>query len=432
MADPTSLSTDPYKGTRDFYPEDMSVLNHILGGMRTVSERFGYLEYTASPLESTELYKAKSGEEIVNEQTYTFTDRGGREVTLRPEMTPTVARMVAGKRRELALPLRWYSIPNLFRYEQPQRGRLREHYQLNVDIFGVEGTEAEIEVISVASGIMKHLGATDADFNILVNHRALMNALTLELGLSEEQSHKLFKLIDRKNKMEAAAWSAAAREIAGEASETIEKVLASEDLESFLREVPALSAHKAVTELEEVLRGLSASGIRNARFSPSLMRGFDYYTGIVFELFDTSPENRRSLFGGGRYDDLLSIFGAEKMPAVGFGMGDVTLRDFLDVHGLIPEYKPATTLYICRADGAESAALAALASELRAQGVNVAVDFTSRKIGDQIGAADKQRIPYVLVVGERELTSGIFAVKELASGTETKLSRTELASFFKS
>ncbi|HYF10502.1 MAG TPA: histidine--tRNA ligase [Candidatus Paceibacterota bacterium] len=431
MADLPPLSTEPYKGTRDFYPEDMFVLNHILGAMRTVSERFGYLEYGASPLESTELYKAKSGEEIVNEQTYTFTDRGGREVTLRPEMTPTVARMVAGKRRELAFPLRWYSIPNLFRYEQPQRGRLREHYQLNVDIFGVEGSEAEIEVISVAAGIMQTLGARDEDFTILLNHRGLMNAMMAELGLSEEQGRKLSKLIDRKNKMEASAWSAVAKEIAGEAAATAEKALASEDLGTFLEHLPALAAHPAVTELEEVLRGLAVSGVRNVRFDPSLMRGFDYYTGVVFELFDTAPENRRALFGGGRYDDLLSIFGADKLPAVGFGMGDVALRDFLEVHGLLPDYRPATRLYICRADGAPSEAIMALAAELRREGVNTAVDFTSRKLGDQIGSADKQRIPYVLVVGERELESGTFAVKELATGTETSLSREELPAFFR-
>jgi len=431
MADSTPLSTEPYKGTRDFYPEDMSVLNHILDGMRSVAERFGYLEYTASPLESTELYRAKSGEEIINEQTYSFTDRGGREVTLRPEMTPTVARMVAGKRRELAFPLRWYSIPNLFRYEQPQRGRLREHYQLNVDIFGVESTDAEIEVISVASDIMKHLGAKESDFAILVNHRGLMNAFLKELGLSDEQAYKVFKLIDRKNKMEPTAWVDQLVAMVGDTSGTIKAALESESLTAFLEEIPDLGAHPAVTELEEVLHGLHACGIENARFSPSLMRGFDYYTGIVFELFDTAPENRRALFGGGRYNDLLSIFGTERMPAVGFGMGDVTLRDFLDVHGLLPEYHPATKLYICHAEGAEPAALATLASELRAAGVNVAVDLTSRKLGSQIESADKQRIPFILVVGEREIESGVFSVKELSSGTETKLSRTELASFLK-
>lgn len=430
MSDSAPLSTEPYKGTRDFYPKDMFVLNHILGAMRRVPERFGYLEYAASPLESTELYRAKSGEEIVNEQTYSFTDRGGREVTLRPEMTPTVARMVAGKRRELSFPLRWYSIPNLFRYEQPQRGRLREHYQLNVDIFGIESTEAEVEVISVAAGIMQELGAKASDFSILINHRGLMNALTSELGLSANQAHKLFKLIDRKNKMEKAAWSAALSEIAGNASEVVERALASKDLPSFLEQLPALQAHPSLKDLEETLRGLSASGITNAYFSPSLMRGFDYYTGVVFELFDTAPENRRALFGGGRYDDLLSIFGAEKMPAVGFGMGDVTLHDFLEVHNLLPEYKPKTALSICRAEGADQAALTSLATELRAKGISVAIDFTSRKLGNQIEAADKQRIPYVLVVGSRELAEGVFTVKELATGTETKLSRAELPAFF--
>ena len=196
------LSLEPYKGTRDFYPEDQFVQNYIFSVWRKVAESYGYLEYGASILEETDLYRAKSGEEIVNEQTYSFTDRGGRDVTIRPEMTPTVARMVAQKRRELSFPLRWYSIPNLFRYERPQRGRLREHWQLNCDMFGVDSIDADVEMISLAYDMMKAFGAKDENFEIKINSRKFLNYLADEyLQISDELKHRIFKLMDRMNKI---------------------------------------------------------------------------------------------------------------------------------------------------------------------------------------------------------------------------------------
>src|SRR3989338_5251514 len=198
-----NLSTDNYKGVRDFYPADQAIQNYIFGVMRKVAERFGYVEYNASVLEPSEIYRAKTGEEIVNEQTYTFKDRGEREVTLRPEMTPTVARMVAAKRRELVFPLRWYSIPNLFRYEKPQRGRLREHWQLNADIFGVDSIYAEVEIISMASEIMRKFGVKDSQFEIRINSRKITNYILKTLmGLSDVDSAKIAKIIDKKGKVD--------------------------------------------------------------------------------------------------------------------------------------------------------------------------------------------------------------------------------------
>lgn len=426
------LSTDPYKGTRDFYPEDMVVLNHLFKAMREVAESFGYLEYGASILEPAELYQAKTGEEIVNEQTYTFTDRGGREVTLRPEMTPTVARMVAARKRELAFPLRWYSIPNLFRYEQPQRGRLREHYQLNVDIFGVATVEAEIEVIALGANILRKLGATDADFEILVNNRKIFRAITDTLELSPVQTHDLSKLIDKKDKLSHKEFSEKLTGILGSKAEPIERLLSAEDLEEFLKLLPdAIRNHEGVSEIETVLLGLRALGFTNIRFSPTLMRGFDYYTGIVFEMFDTNHLNRRSIFGGGRYDDLLGIFGGDKLPAVGFGMGDVTLQDFLVLHKLLPNYQSTVELYLAKAPDASIDAVNALAQELRTSGVRVAVDYTDRKLGDQIKSADKQKIPYLAVIGKNEETSGVYKVKNLATGEERELSLPDIADFVK-
>src|SRR5690606_12098823 len=204
-----TLSTQPYKGARDFYPEDKRLQKHLFSVWRRVAERFGYEEYDAPILESLELYLAKTGEEIVNEQTYTFTDRGDRRVAIRPEMTPTVSRMVAAKRQELAYPLRWYSIPNLWRYERPQRGRLREHWQLNVDIFGVEGIEADHEAIQVSDSIMRAFGAKRSMYTIKINSRKLMNALFADyLKLDDTQSHTMAKLIDRMHKMDYAQFAA--------------------------------------------------------------------------------------------------------------------------------------------------------------------------------------------------------------------------------
>ena len=261
-----SLSIEPYKGVQDFYPEDMKVENYIFGKWREVAEKFGYEEYSASPLEPTELYTEKSGDEIVNQQTFTFTDRGGRSVTLRPEMTPTLARMVAARRRSLKFPLRWYSIPNLFRYERPQRGRRREHYQLNCDLLGIADTSADLEITNLAYSIMKEFGAKDEQFEIRLNFPS-----------------------------------------------------------------------GNMDELKSFQSKLAEAGIKNTKIDETLARGQAYYTGIVFELFDTDPANPRALCGGGRYDNLLELFDTEPVPAVGFGWGDITLRDFLETHGLLPK-----------------------------------------------------------------------------------------------
>ena len=316
------LDTGPYRGVRDFFPEDMRILKWMFEKIRKVVESYGYVEYGASILEPTELYAAKSGEEIVNEQTYTFTDRGGRSVTLRPEMTPTAARMVAARRRDLGFPLRWYSIPNLFRYENPQKGRQREHWQLNADIFGISGVEAEIEIISLACAIMKGFGAKDEDFEIRVGTRAWLDFLVLDLDGkidSEEKKKELFRLIDIKEK-DREKYLAGLKKLDIPPFELENQNVSDE----FLKNIG----------IKDLFEKLHAKGIKNINFDKSIVRGFDYYTGMVFEVFDTHADNRRSLFGGGRYDNLFEMFGVEPIPTVGFGMGDITIRDFLETHDL--------------------------------------------------------------------------------------------------
>lgn len=404
------LSTESYKGVRDFYPPEQAFMNYLTGTMREVVQKFGYAEYHASILEPAELYRAKTSDEIVNDQTYTFLDRGGREVTLRPEMTPTVARMVAAKRRDWGFPLRLFSIPNVFRYERPQRGRLREHWQLNVDLFGSNSFEAEVEIISVAHALMRAFGAQDSDFVIKIGSRNFLNALTRELKLSDEGGKKLFGLLDRRSKMASEEFSQEIKDL-GIAAEMIE-------------------SDKVPEDVEKVLQTLADRGIKNAVFDSGIVRGFDYYSGIVFEVFDTNEGNNRALFGGGRYDNLTALWGGEPVPGVGFGMGDVTIRDFLEVRGMLPQYAPKTSVYIAVSSPEMVGRADELASMLRRENVAAAVDFGEKKLGDQIKAASKHQIPYLIVVGENEVSSGTYTVKNLVSGEENPLTREELAEFF--
>lgn len=291
------MNTEPYKGVRDFYPPEMATQNYIFSIWRNVAEKFGYVEYNASILEYAELYRSKGSDEIVNEQMYVFKDKGDREVALRPEMTPTLARMIAAKRRTLKFPLHWYSIPNVFRYERPQRSRRREHWQLNCDLMGIAGIEAEVEIIKLVYDIMKKFGAKDNDFEIRINSRKIINTALAKKNLTEEQIRDFTRKLDK-----------------GETSADID--------------------FEPDEEIKKLLATLKENSINNVRFDKTLARGFDYYTGMVFEVFDTNPENKRALFGGGRYDNLLEIFGVEPVPTVGFGMGDVTIRDFLVTHNL--------------------------------------------------------------------------------------------------
>lgn len=404
MDDSRHLSTEPYKGVRDFYPVDQFVQRYILEHMSRVCELFGYEEYNASVLEPAELYRAKTSDEIVNEQTYTFTDRGDREVTLRPEMTPTLARMVAGKQRDLGFPVRWYSIPNVFRYERPQHGRLREHWQLNADLVGVAGIEADAEIIALAHAVLRAMGAEERDFEIRVSDRRLLNAAYEECGVAEDLRTPVTRLLDRKDKMSA-------EEFLNKLKEIVDAVTAQ-------KLVDLLDRTTSTAYLEQLRAQLELMGVHNMVVDTSITRGFDYYTGMVFEVYDTHEKNNRALFGGGRYDNLLSMFGGQKIPAVGFGMGDVTARDFLEAHDLLPEYAPATELMIAVVDEDSMSHAIKLAQDLRREDIAVSVNFSGKRVGDQIRHADKMKVPFVLAVGSTERESGRYTIKNLSTGDE--------------
>lgn len=417
-----SLSSQPYKGTRDYYPEQKRLQNYIFSTWRTVVERFGYEEYGAPILEPLEIYAAKSGDELVNDQTYVFTDRGDRTVAIRPEMTPTVSRMVAARRQEMAYPARLYSIANFMRYERPQRGREREFWQLNVDLFGVDEIAADIEIIAIADAILKEFGATKNDYVIRVNNRKLIHFMMAQyLGLDIVAANQMTKLFDRRGKITESDFDEQAAAILGaDSTEQITKIKQIIDAKS-LEELPdELQKSTAIGEIKEVFAGLKRLGIETAIFDATLMRGLDYYTGTVFEAFDTHPENNRSLFGGGRYDGLVGLFGAEPLSAVGFAPGSTMIENFLAVHNLLPEDRSLTEVYIVVVgpvlDGAYE-----VAAQLRENGINTEVDITERKLDKQIKTALKKKIPYILFIGESEVKRGEYTLKELSSETEEKM-----------
>lgn len=412
------LSTEPYKGVRDFFPEDMAVLRYITEKWSKTAENFGYARYDASILEPSELYKSKGAEneELVKEQTYTFIDRGNREVTLRPEMTPTVARMVAKRQRDLSFPLRWYSIPNLFRYERPQRGRLREHWQLNCDLFGVDDYTADIEIISLAYQTLIDFGATPEMFEILINDRKEMTTLFAGLGITAEETiASITRLTDRKNKISKEEYQ-----------NSLNEILRNEDL-----------TNKVIALLEstpldnQILTSLREIGITNVRLDRSLARGFDYYTGIIFEIVDNDPANNRSLLGGGRYDNLTHIFSKESTSGVGFGIGDVRMRDFLESHNLLPEKLRLTspTLLIVPAETSNNLDGQKLAQHFRTRGIKTAVDMSDKKLSKKISDAVKAEVSYLIVFGETELENQNFTLKNLEANTNENGTLEELLTY---
>ena len=406
MENGKALETESYKGVRDFYPADWARTNAVFSRTREVLASWGYEEYQASPLERTELYESKGNEEIINEQTYTFEDRGGRRVTLRPEMTPTLARMVAAKRRELAFPLRWFSIGNRFRYERPQRGRLREFFQTDVDLVGLPEGEADLEILMLASEILKALGATEQDFIIRVNSRKLLTRACAVAGLPEGDASKAYwQLIDKKAKMQPEEFEEARKQFTADPLAVIE----SDSDAQVTAEKNALLAKIAA---------LKERGVGNVVFDTDTVRGFDYYTGIVFEVFDTNPENPRALFGGGRYDGLVSLFGGDPIPAVGFAMGDVPIADFLETHGISPEATASAHVYIGTPQMECIGDAQAFAQTLRAQGVHVVVNLKDRGLGDQVKDASRRGIPFFIAYGEDEVRSDSVHIKNLETGVE--------------
>ena len=417
------LSTQPYKGTRDFYPAEMRLRNWFFGVIRDVLETSAFDEYNGPMLESLDLYAAKSGEEIANKQTYNFMDRGDRHLAIRPEMTPTVARMVAAKMGELTFPLRWFSIPNMYRYEATQRGRLREFWQLNVDIFGCDTYEADLEVISSAIRLMRAFGADETMFTVRINNRRFFNDVVSAIaGTDAEGSRQVSKVIDRKNKVPREVYE---RDLIalGLSGEQIARIDALYGM-SVTEATDICPDSVGAQELRQLFAALEKTGLdRFCVFDFGIIRGLDYYTGTVFEVFDNAPENNRAMFGGGRYDNLVGLFVKNaKISGVGYGMGDVTLENFLVTHELIPEtFGSGIKVLVTRFDDVPYEAYLALLDKLRDAGIVSTIYLGSKKFGKQIDFAVKDGFSHIVVMGGDELSRGVIKLKDLATREEREL-----------
>ncbi len=418
------LSTQPYKGTRDFYPREMRMRNWFFGVIRRVLERAAFEEYNGPMLESLALYAAKSGEELANEQTYNFTDRGDRRMAIRPEMTPTVARMVAGRLGELNFPLKWFSIPNMYRCERPQRGRLREFWQINVDIFGCDGFEADLEVIASAISLLRAFGADETMFTVRINNRRFFNDVIAAIaGTDAEGSRKVSKVIDRKGKIPREEYEKELHEL-GLSDEQVAKIdsLYTMDVSDAIALCPD---SVGAGELGQLFEALDRTGLRKyCVFDFGIIRGLDYYTGTVFEVFDNAPENNRAMFGGGRYDNLIGLFVKNaKVSGVGYGMGDVTLEHFLETHKLMPEsFGESVKVLVTRFEDVPYDRYLALVDALREADITASVYLGTKKFGKQIDFAVKDGYSHVLIMGGDEAARGVVRVKDLGTREECEIS----------
>jgi histidyl-tRNA synthetase len=410
----------PVKGTRDFYPEQMAVRTWLYQTARTVAESFGYQEYEEPILESLELYAAKSGDELVKEQSYVFTDRGGEQIALRPELTPSLARMIAQKQNELAVPIRWWSFGPFWRYERPQRGRTREFFQWNVDLLGADSPEADAELVALLATFLRRVGLKPDQVLILVGNRKLIEAqfegLKIDVGLRPG----VRAWVDRRTKMDPAAWRADARTLG------LSDVQFA-GLEAMLQDA---GLWQQSDDLRRFFAAIDALGVREfIRFDPSVMRGLLYYTGTVFEAWEVGGEIRRSILGGGRYDNLLADVGGAPMPAVGFAMGDVVMTLLLEKYGLLPAtlgLNPAGVL-VTVFDQARLPDSLTLSAELRRAGLNVAMYTELDKLPRQFKYADKIRARLALVLGPDEAASNQVTVKDLSSGVQQTVARAVIA-----
>jgi len=419
------LSTQPYKGTRDFLPEEMSVRGKIYEKLFAAVESFGFQRYDGPVLESARIYEEKSGEEIANQQLYRLTDKGGRELALRPEMTPSVARMIAANAREIAFPARWYSLVNCHRYERPQRGRLREHWQLNVDIFGSDSVEAEIEIFDLVGSMMQHLGAGPEVYELRVNDRILVEgALTNYVGVSEEHLIDASMVLDRWHKVSDEARHQRLAELGLDTAQ-IERLdrLPTMDLDAYC-EAAGDEATKA-SRLAQILEGgLSSAPIR---FDPLIIRAFNYYTSTVFEVFDVSPDNPRSVFGGGRYDDLTAMFSKQRIPGIGFGMGDVTTWNFLAAHDLLPKSDISPDVFLFTTSEDYRRSLRELARDIRSAGLRVSTHYESVGMGNGMKRANRFGAGFTVSFAEQEMAAGQVVVKNMATGEQQLLALAEVA-----
>jgi histidyl-tRNA synthetase len=400
------------KGTRDFYPEAMALRQWLYGELARVSRSFGYQEYDGPFLEPLTLYAAKSGEELVREQSFCFNDRGGDEITLRPELTLSLARMVAARQRELTLPIRWWSFGPFWRYERPQKGRTREFFQWNVDLVGVESPQADAELAAIAATFFRNVGLSPSQVYLQVNNRRLMESELGRVGIAPELRSKVFRLIDKRDKMRPAEWEAYATEqgLKGEAIRGLKELLGDKSL--WMRS----------EELKAFFEAVKVLGVGDfIEYDPTIVRGLDYYTGTVFEAREREGD-LRAILGGGRYDNLVADVGGERLPGVGFAMGDVVFALVLERFGKLPALRtsPTQVLITTFGSGEVNAALD-IARRLREADLRTEWYPQADRLPKQLKFADQAGTRFVVICGPDEAARGHASLKDLQSREQVEL-----------
>lgn len=406
----------PVKGTRDFYPPEKNVNSWLYQTIREVSESFGYQEYDGPFLEPIDLYAAKSGEELVKEQSFVFPDKSGNLIALRPELTPSLVRMIAQQQQQLVYPLRWWSFGPFWRYESPQKGRGREFFQWNADLIGVDSPEADAELAALMAGFFRKVGLSPDKVKVFVNNRRLMEGELAKLKIPSDKQGEVFRLIDRRGKLTDKDWGAYALEIGLKPAqfEGIKTLLSSDNL------------WKDSVELTRFFAAVDALGVNDfVEYSPRIIRGLDYYTGTVFEALAVSTDLRRSISGGGRYDNLLADVGGDPLPGVGFAMGDMVISVVLEELGLLPENRSTTPAKILVTVFDEESLLASyqLGVELRQAGLKVCSYPTAKKLSKQFRYADKIGARIAVILGPDEINNQQVALKDLQTREQTTVSR---------
>ena len=437
------ISTSPYKGTKDFYPKDQLIQNYIFEKWKKVSLRHSFEEYQTPIIEPTEIYEAKSGEDVGNKELFKFEDLAQRKLCLRPEMTPSVTRIVSAKYKEFPKPIKLFSIGSFYRNERPQKGRNREFWQINADIFGDSSIYSDLEIIFLTLDIMKEFNAPLNSFEIHLNNRKLIEGFLEELNLDKESKTKVIRIMDKFEKLSPVVFEEEISKITSkDNAQKIHKflTLSTNELETIFPNLKNNEGFKDLASLIGLLKDLNLE--KNIKFSPSLVRGFDYYDGLVFEVFDNNPDNPRSLFGGGRYNGLANIFGQTNFPAVGFAVGNETFRIFLENWNLIPEHKkliklPQVGIFAVKVHEDLDQTnmllkeLFAISNEIRTLSPNIILDtiLEPKSPSSGLDYISNKNYDFSILIGPDEIKNKKLTIKDMASGTQKELTTHQLIEF---
>jgi histidyl-tRNA synthetase len=419
-----ALSNQPPKGTADWFPEEFQIRKYIFDTWRRVCVAYGYQEYLTPLVESAEIYRAKSGDDIGGKELMSFVDQAGRELSIRPEMTPSVTRLVSQIYDSAPKPIRYFSIANFMRNEKPQRGRNREFWQLNVDIFGNKSETAELEMLQMALDIVLSFRPPQYAFILCLNHRQLIDAAVAVISPEPSRNKAIIGLMDKWQKMSWMDFSAALTELGVDESglDKLQSFLSARSIKELVEAWPELADNEGLIAIKKVMVDLELLGYGEyLEFKPSIIRGFDYYDGLVFEMFDNHPDNKRAMFGGGRYNGLAGIFGAKSFPAVGFAPGDETTKLFLESWGLLEQIKQevkADKYYLPLLANNLKLKTMRLAQSLRQSGKVVEVGLEEQKLGKALEYANKSGAEKMVIFGQYEDEMGLYKIKEMRGGVE--------------